>query len=970
MPSGTHWKRGTTVQHRRKKGASRALAVVAGLSLVGGLIPAAASAAPGAAPAAPVASTGSYQDGTYVVVLRDLPLATYPATAAKGSGTVDTTSATAQAYADRLVAQQDAVLADVAAEPTYRYTVALNGFSAPMTAAEAAAVAQRPEVVSVTLSTMRQLDQGPEVLGPDSPARPDTDVSPDLLGLRGAGGIWEQLGGPMEAGKGTVVGVIDSGIAWDNPSFAASGMPAAPADWAGACETGEGADAGDFPAEACTDKIVGARYFVEGARANGYEPVGDSLSPLDVNSHGSHVAGTAAGREVTVQDYNMAGMAPGAHVAAYKVCWEFGEEGGGCFPEDSIAAIDTAIADGVDVLNFSISGDPNTFSDPVDLAFKNAAAAGIFVAASAGNYADQGVPVAHLGPWQTTVGAANHRTEDGPVPSIVEWSGRGPVAVDASQQTILKPDIGAPGVNVLAPVATSPDGPSWGWMSGTSMSSPHIAGLGTLLAGEHPDWSPMAVKSAMLTSARDYATAESNDPFVGGTGFVEPRAFLEPGLVFDSGEADWEAFLADPTAGYQLNAAYVQIPQLGTTPTTVTRTVTNTGAAEATYTAAYSGPETLSVTVEPASVTVPAGGSAEVTLTVANTGAAVDVWQKGQVTWTSGETTVEIPVIARGQVASEDPGPEDPKVERVWGPNRYGTAAEVSELYPADVDTVYIASGTGFADAMAGSPAASRGLAPRTMATPEGDPAPVLLVRNDSIPGATARALDAIDPARIVVLGGTGAVSAGVEQDLAAWGEVSRVAGDNRYETAANLALMFGENVDTVYLASGDDNAYADALTGAARAGMENAPVLLTRPGSLPGATANALETLNPQRVVVLGGEVAVSRAVYDQVGADERIAGADRYRTAVQVSQVHGADVPVVYIASGTDFPDALSGSALAGYEDVPVLLTRPGSLPQATLNELHRLSPERVVILGGTVAVSQAVEDTLNEHYPSWVD
>lgn len=958
------------MNHRKKLGASRALAAAAGLSLVAGMLPTAASALTGPAVAGPVSSTASYQDGQYIVVLNTQPLATHPATAGSTTQKVDTTSATALAYTETLLAQQDAVLSGVSAEPTYRYTVAVNGFSAKLSATEAASLAARGDVRSVTLSTMRQLDSDMD-LRPGLPT-PNTDVSPDLLGLRGAGGVWEQLGGPLEAGSGTVVGVIDSGIAFDNPSFAADGVSAPPASWAGECEEGE--DAGDFPAAACTDKLVGARYFAEGGQGAGFVvDDSDSLSPLDVDGHGSHVAGTAAGVEVPLESggetFDIAGMVPGANLAAYKVCFNYqvsGDVQNGCFPDDSIAAVDAAIADGVDVLNFSVSGEPDTYEDPVDLAFKNAAAAGIFVAASAGNSAEDDVAVAHTGPWQTTVGAASHREEDAPVPAIGSFSGRGPVDVPDAEQTIIKPDIGAPGINVLAPYASDDGAPQWSYLTGTSMSSPHIAGLGALLMAENPEWSPMAVKSAIQTSAGDYATDESNDPFVGGSGFVAPQSFLAPGLVFDSAEADWDAFLADPSTGYDLNAAYVSIPALGAEATTVTRTVTNPGATDATFEASVTGPDTLEVIVEPASATVPAGGSAEVTISVANTGAAVDVWQKGEIVWTSADATVAIPVVARGQVADEEPEPE-PTVERVSGPDRYGTAAAIADLY-AGADTVYIASGTGFADAMSGSPAASNGLMPQTMNTPDGEPAPVLLTRNDALPSATISALDAIEPTNIVILGGTGAVSSAVEDELQAWGEVGRVAGDNRYETAANLAMLFSD-VETVYVASGDDAAFADALTGSARAGTENAPVLLTRPGDVPGATMMALEELAPERVVVLGGTQAVTDATFTALGADERVSGTDRYRTAVAVSQIHETDVPVVYIASGAMFPDALAGSALAGDEGVPVLLTRQGSLPGPTLAELERLSPERVVILGGRVAVSQEVEDMLNEYYPGWV-
>ncbi|WP_192498699.1 cell wall-binding repeat-containing protein [Ornithinimicrobium pratense] len=961
------------MQHQKKKGVSRALALAAGLSLVAGVLPA-AHAVGGAAPAAPITANDAFEDGSYIVVLADQPLATFPATAGSATSKVDTTSAAALSHTERLLSQQAAALASVEAEATHNYTVALNGFSANLTSEQAAALAARGDVVSITPSTMRTLTAGETYELPDGVNVPTTDVSPDFLGLRGEGGVWDQIGGPMAAGQGLVVGVIDTGIAYDNPSFSGDGMPSAPEGWTGECEPGED---GGLPADACNGKIVGATYHADGIRAAGFEPT-EAVNPVDNDGHGSHVAGTAVGREVTLtgggQEFDIAGMAPGAHLASYKVCWDFVNQGqnvNGCFDADSIDAIDTALADGVDVLNFSISGDPTTYENPVDMAFKNAAAAGVFVAAASGNEGEEGGTANHIGPWMTTVGAATHKAAD--APSIAPFSNPGPVAVpNAAEQTILKPDLGAPGVDVLA-AYSSEGGPRFGELSGTSMASPHVAGLGALLAGENPAWSPMAVKSALQTSARDYTDAASNAAFEGGTGFVEPRNFLAPGLVFDSTEADWDAFLADPASGHELNAAYVVIPALGTTATTVTRTVTNPGDAEATFTAAYAGPETLHVEVSPASVTVPAGGSAEVTITVANTGAAVDAWQEGDITWTAGETVVEIPVVARGEVADDTEPEPGPEIDRVGGDDRYETAAMVSQMFPEGADTVYVASGQGFADALAGSAPASSGLLPQghmqVMNTPDGDPAPVLLTRNDELMSDTVDALEALEPSNIIILGGPVAINEDVEEELAEYGEVSRVAGDNRYETAANLAMMF-DNVDTVYLASGDDRAYADALAGAARAGMENVPVLLTRSNEVHSATAEALETLAPANIVIVGGPVAINDGVEEalaEYGEVTRIAGGNRYGTAVAISQIHDADVPVVYIASGENYPDALAGSALAGHEGVPVLLTRQANLANSTAAELERLNPERIVVLGGQVAVS---ENVVNQIEDIWND
>ena len=336
---------------------------------------------------------------------------------------------------------------------------------------------------------------------------------------------------------------------------------------------------------------------------------------------------------------------------------------------------------------------------------------------------------------------------------------------------------------------------------------------------------------------------------------------------------------------------------------------------------------------------------------------------------TFGEGVLDLAVLFES--LEEEPAPT---VERVFGPDRYQTAGEVSELYPDGVDTVYVTSGQGFPDALTGSSAASQGLFPAagTLETPDGDAAPVLLTKQAALTNSTSAHLEALNPSNIVILGGTGTVGQAVEDTLNDRFDatVSRVSGADRYETAAELASMFPSELPVVYVASGMNEAYPDALTGAALAGKDGAPVLLTKTDSVPAATAAALAELNPQSVVVLGGSAAVSEAVYTELGASDRLSGKDRYETAVDVASSYETDIPVVYIASGVDYPDALSSSALAGSEDVPVLITRPDRLPNAIVAELDRLSPERVVIVGGTGAVSQSVEDELNELYPGWID
>jgi putative cell wall-binding protein/peptidoglycan/xylan/chitin deacetylase (PgdA/CDA1 family) len=198
----------------------------------------------------------------------------------------------------------------------------------------------------------------------------------------------------------------------------------------------------------------------------------------------------------------------------------------------------------------------------------------------------------------------------------------------------------------------------------------------------------------------------------------------------------------------------------------------------------------------------------------------------------------------------------------------------------------------------------------------------------------------------------------------------TRLAGADRYATAAAVAGQFPAGVEVAYVASGAD--FPDALAAAALAGSRNAPVLLTRPTAVPAPVAKELSRLRPKKIVVVGGSSGVSAQVatalkrYATTGAVTRLAGADRYATAAQVAEQFGAGVQVAYVASGANFPDALSGAALAGSQGAPVLLTRPGAVPVAVTAQLARLKPERIVVLGSQGAVSASVATELARHAP----
>jgi hypothetical protein len=352
----------------------------------------------GAAPAA--------EAGVYMIQMAGAPLAAYtggvngiagtkPAAGAK----LNTKSWNFKAYRDYLRSRRADVLGKAkisAGKQLAEYDTVLNGVAAKLTAAEVAKLNQTPGVLRLWKNETLKLD---------------TISTPRFLGLEGGpgGGAWNtQFGDPTRAGEGVIVGVVDSGVWPESPSFAALPEPRPDADviaakWNGICDPGQATNGDPVT---CNNKLIGARWYDFGG-VDIVDP--EFASPRDANGHGSHTASTAAGNYNVpaivngVEVGRASGMAPAARVAAYKVCY-----GNACGGLEIAAAIDDATADGVDVINFSISGSTSSITDLTELAFFHAAAAGVFVSASAGNNGPATSTVAHNGPWNMTVAASTH----------------------------------------------------------------------------------------------------------------------------------------------------------------------------------------------------------------------------------------------------------------------------------------------------------------------------------------------------------------------------------------------------------------------------------------------------------------------------------------------------------------------------------------------------------------------------------
>ena len=714
-------------------------------------------------------------------------------------------------YVAYLDGRHNQAVARVGGRKVYDYRYSFNGFAAALTAAQAEALRTAPDVLAVTGD---ELQTG------------DTSSTPTFLGLDQLGGLWDDTGGVQDAGEGVIIGIIDSGIWPENESFSDRtgtngngtnsgklGYQQIPG-WHGKCTPGEA-----FPASKCNQKVIGAQRFNEawgGDAGLKAERPWEFASPRDYNGHGSHTASTAAGNNGVAltgpaSTFGRAsGMAPRARIAVYKVLWSLqdGSQASG-FTSDLVAAIDQAVADGVDVINFSISGTSTNFLEPVQVAFLFAADAGVFVAAAAGNAGPTVGTVAHPAPWITTVAAGTHN-RDGqgsvtlgsgatftgaslatpvasrpfidstaaglpgasasevalcfsaslvnngapvldpvkvagkivlcdrgtnarvdkslavraaggvgmvlvnvspntlnadlhsvptvhvaetarptlkayaatpgatatinqativfnvPAPLTAAFSSRGPLVAGGGD--VLKPDVIAPGQDIVAAVAPPGNaGLLYSVYSGTSMSSPHVAGLAALLRDLHPDWSPMMIKSALMTSASDVLDGPNTNPLVifrQGGGHVRPNLAGDPGLVYDSDVSDWLAFLCgstngvDPTActqlaaaGYSfdrsdLNVASIAIGDLAGAQS-VTRRVTNVGGSSATYGASVTGMAGITTVVTPSSLTLAPGETGSFTVTFTRTTATLNGYTGGQLTWTDGIHAVRSPLVVR-----------------------------------------------------------------------------------------------------------------------------------------------------------------------------------------------------------------------------------------------------------------------------------------------------------------------------------
>jgi subtilisin family serine protease len=504
-----------------------------------------------------------------VVTLTSPPLATF------GRSLLSASHAT---YLRRLESQQAVVSARIeqtipSSRVRWRYRLVANGLAVVLPRAEISKLAQIPGVAEVWPNVRYHslaVKLGPQQIGADK--------------------LW----GPAfeTAGNGMKIGIIDDGVEADHPYFNPSGFqyPAG------------------FPkgqTQLATPKVIVQRAFTPPSPTWKY-----ASAPFDPTGsfHATHVAGIAAGvHGVQVGPNVLSGVAPNAYIGNYKALTiptpGFGLDGNSA---EIAAAIEAAVADGMDVINLSL-GEPEVepSRDLVVKALEGAAAAGVVPVVAAGNDFDEfgfgSVSSPANAPDAITVAAVTSRN------TIADFSSAGPTPLSLQ----MKPDVAAPGVDVISSLPADQGG-LFGTLSGTSMAAPAVSAAAALLKERHPTWTVAQIKSAL---------EQTGDPVVGVT------AQRDGGGVIDLPRADVPLLFAAPTG-----LSFGALAPGARAERTVTLSDAGGGAGDWTVSVAGSGQVGVA-----ASVTVPGQ------LTLTATGGPATGDQTGYVVLTRGADVRRIP---------------------------------------------------------------------------------------------------------------------------------------------------------------------------------------------------------------------------------------------------------------------------------------------------------------------------------------
>ncbi|KAL8500165.1 hypothetical protein ACS0TY_019957 [Phlomoides rotata] len=291
-----------------------------------------------------------------------------------------------EAIIESIAGEDDVVQPTSPPELLYVYEDVISGFSAKLSKQHVESLKRVDGFLSATKDELLALH---------------TTHSPDFLGLQQGKGLWDA----QNLASDVIIGVVDTGIWPEHPSFSGSGIPPVPPHWKGKCKRGP-----KFAASNCNKKLIGARAFFKGyeAIAGRINETSDYRSPRDSQGHGTHTASTAGGNLVRGASLfglgkgSAAGMKYTARIAAYKACYQLG-----CASSDILASVERAVKDGVDVLSLSLGGASKPYyNDNIAIAAFGAMQKGVIVSCSAGNSGPTDSSISNIAPWMITVAAS------------------------------------------------------------------------------------------------------------------------------------------------------------------------------------------------------------------------------------------------------------------------------------------------------------------------------------------------------------------------------------------------------------------------------------------------------------------------------------------------------------------------------------------------------------------------------------
>jgi putative cell wall-binding protein len=472
-------------------------------------------------------------------------------------------------------------------------------------------------------------------------------------------------------------------------------------------------------------------------------------------------------------------------------------------------------------------------------------------------------------------------------------------------------DIIAPGTRILTDVVGNFGLTQLVLSDGTSMASAFVCGVAALIWSAHPDWSAQQVVSNIEQSAQRLDVSGRSSQF----GFGLPNAYRAVKI------ADLQTLTAPETIDFA--GALIKDTLSGASLLVSPLTWNSTGRvnlqpadAPAPFPSGIiPGSETVRVSWDTSeiprkilSLSIPVTEY----LTLAN---YLFRWNGSRWIRVAGGVTgsvLKVGIFEQG-IYRVGQMPLTTSLH-LKGEDRIATAIQVAEsAYPTGADTVILARADDYSDALAGVPLAYR------------YSAPILLTYPDSLDSRVMAAIQRLSPKSIYLLGGTGAISSEIESDLSQISTVYRLAGANRYATAAQIAIALG-TIGKAVIVSGEN--FPDALSIASIAAERGEPILLAdNDDSVPLETMNALNTLWVTDTLVVGGSAVVSNAVLEQLPGPVRLAGVDRYATNQMVIDAFPSEGKLITVASGEDFPDALTGSVLATVNNSILYLINPGT-------------------------------------------